>query len=61
MGFEPTIPCEIPLFESGAFSLSATSPYLLRIDYLYTPRKQVSSFHGATRSSKPGLHQEVAG
>ena len=26
VGFEPTIPCEIPLFESGAFNHSATSP-----------------------------------
>ena len=26
VGFEPTIPCEMPLFESGAFNHSATSP-----------------------------------
>lgn len=33
-GFEPSIPCGIPLFESGQFNHSCTSPYLAIVIYL---------------------------
>ena len=28
-GFEPPIPCGMPVFETGALNHSATSPYLV--------------------------------
>lgn len=29
-GFEPLVPCGTPLFESGQFNHSCTSPYLIQ-------------------------------
>ncbi len=35
VGFEPTMPCGIPVFKTGAFDRSATPPKSFVIRYLY--------------------------
>jgi hypothetical protein len=53
VGFEPTIPCGIPAFQTGAFGHSATSPN----KELKTTDKQSKSRGGGIRT--PGTRERT--